>query len=460
MAYRPIDFNIIQKEFESRFPNGTLFEGKNFNYIKLVQHGLSYAMTDAQDKLLKKNPFEFWSLFKLKLRINSFRNRKVEFIPQKSESILFLEGRRKLKLPTREEISPITHLIRESILSTEYSWWDTTGAFEKEADFSLKQMSNWFPSTNEIQREIYDELKGVLRGLKNSKTLSRLEVRYVESAFYVFFRSFSRWYELLSIAKPKTLVGITHYHNEGCLAAAKMLGIKTVELQHGLISRHDLYYVYPEMYRGALAKGMFPNEIWLFGKFWKDVLQRGAESEFMKPVVVGNFTSDSAMKLDQIQKENRVLLCAQKNLSAPYIKWIRFMRDHILPNHPDWKLIVKLHPLESEEKKYMNEASDCVEVLAISASLNEELMRAKIQVSIYSTTFYDALGMGVKNYSLNEIGFSNDYASEMVELGVAESLKNSEDVIAKFERSPEMLDYLTRQDVFSSFQPRTMNFST
>ena len=108
----------------------------------------------------------------------------------------------------------------------------------------------------------------------------------------------------------------------------------------------------------------------------------------------------------------------------------------------------------------MGEASDCVEVLPISSSLNEELKRAKIQVSIYSTTFYDALGMGVKNYSLNDIGFSSDYASEMVELGVAESLKNSEDVIAKFERSPEMLDYLTRHDVFSSFQPRTMNFST
>jgi hypothetical protein len=254
------------------------------------------------------------------------------------------------------------------------------------------------------------------------------------------------------------LVGNTHYHNEGCLAAAKMLGIKTVELQHGLISRHDLYYVYPEMYRGALAKGMFPNEIWLFGNFWKDVLQRGAESEFMIPVVVGDFTTDSTVSPEKINKENRVLLCAQKNLSAPYIEWIRFMRDHVLPNHPDWKLIVKLHPLESEEKKYMNEASDCVEVLPISASLNEELVRAKIQVSIYSTTFFDALGMNVKNYSLNEIEYSSDYAAEMVELGVAESLKNLEDVIAKYERSPNVLDYLTRQDVFSSFQPGMLNF--
>ena len=457
MAYRPIDFNIIQLEFEQRFPDGKLFEGKNFNYIKLVQHGLSYSMTDAQNKLLKKNLFSSWVIYKLKSWMNSKR-KKGNFLPQKSEGILFLEGRRKLKLPTGEEISPITHLLRETILSTEYSWWDTTGAFEMEADFSVRNLSNWFPPTNEIQKEIYFELKEVLRRIRVANVLSKIEFRYVESAFYVFFKSFRRWYELLSIAKPKTLVGITHYHNEGCLAAAKMLGIKTVELQHGLISRHDLYYVYPEMYRGALAKGMFPNEIWLFGKFWKDVLQRGAESEFMIPLVVGHFTTDSKVNPEKINKENRVLLCAQKNLSAPYIQWIRFMRDHVLPNHPDWKLIVKLHPLESEEKKYMNEASDCVEVLPISASLNEELVRAKIQVSIYSTTFFDALGMNVKNYSLNEIEYSSDYAAEMVELGVAESLKNLEDVIAKYERSPNVLDYLTRQDVFSSFQPGMLSF--
>jgi len=458
MAFRPIDFNIIQNEFELRFPDGKLFEGKNFNYIKLVQHGLSYAMTDAQDKLLKKNPFGFWGLFRLKSQINAFRGRKVNFLPKESEGILFLEGRRKLKLPSGEEISPITHLLRETVLSTEYSWWDTTGAFEQEADFSVKGMSNWFPSTNEIQKEIYFELKNVLANLKKSEKLSTLEFRYVESAFFVFFQSFHRWFALLSSAKPKTVVGITHYHNEGCLAAAKILGIKTVELQHGLISKHDLYYVYSSKYREALSKGIFPNEIWLFGNFWKEVLQRGAESEFMKPIVVGNFTSDSMMRQGEIQKENRVLLCAQKNLSEPYIQWIRFMRDLVLPNHPEWKLIVKLHPLESEEMKYLKEANECVDILPIKASLNEELMRAKIQVSIYSTTFFDALGKGVRNYSLNETGFSGDYASEMVEMGVAEPLKNEEDVIAKFENAEHISVHLTREDVFSTFQPRMMNF--
>jgi hypothetical protein len=458
MAYRPIDFNIIQNEFEQRFSDGRLFEGKNFNYIKLVQHALSYAMTGADDKLLKKNPFGSWWWFKLKSRIHARRNKRLNFTPQQSESILFLEGRRKLKLPTGEEISPITHLIRETVLSTEYSWWDTTGAFEMEADFSVKNLSNWFPPANEIQHEIYLELRGVLRKIKESNVFSEIEFQYVESSFYVFFKSFRRWHTLLSIAKPKTLVGITHYHNEGCLAAARILGIKTVELQHGLISKHDLYYVYPNKYRAALSKGIFPNEIWLFGNFWKEVLQKGAESEFMKPIVIGNFTTDVAINAGNSVKENRVLLCAQKNLSQPYIEWIRFMKNQILPLHPEWKLIVKLHPLESQIEKYMAEANDCVEILPVSASLNDELRRAKIQVSIYSTTFFDALGMGVKNYSLYDIGFSADYSAEMIEMGIAFSLKTSEDVISKFINGLEECNDLSRESVYASFQPRLLRF--
>ena len=458
MAYRPIDFNIIQTEFEQRFPDGKLFEGKNFNYIKLVQHALSYAITGADDKLLKKNPFGSWWLFKLKSHIHARRNKRVNFLPQRSESILFLEGRRKLKLPNGEEISPITHLIRETVLSTEYSWWDTTGSFEKEADFSVKNLSNWFPPANEIQHEIYLELKEVLRKIKESNVFSEIEFQYVESAFYVFFNSFRRWHALLVIAQPKTLVGITHYHNEGCLAAAKSLGIKTIELQHGLISKHDLYYVYPNKYRAAVSKGIFPNEIWLFGSFWKEVLQKGAESEFMKPIVIGNFTTDVVVKSEHLVKENRILLCAQKNLSQPYIEWIRFMKKEILPRHPEWKLIVKLHPLETQIEEYIAEQEDRVTVLHVSASLNEELKRAKIQVSIYSTTFFDALGLDVMNYSLDDIGYSSDYASEMVSMGVARSLKKTENVILKFESEGELSVNLSRRIVFAPFEAGLMKF--
>ncbi len=458
MAYRPIDFNIIQEEFERRFPDGKLFEGKNFNYIKLVQHGLSYAMTGANDKLLKKNPFGSWWLFKLKSHIHRRSKGHVNFLPEKSADILFLEGRRKLKLPTGEEISPITHVLRETLLSTEYSWWDTTGAFEKEADFSVKHLSNWFPPTNNIQHEIYLELKGVLRRVKDANVFSKLEFQYVESAFYVFFKSFRRWHALLSLAQPKTLIGITHYHNEGCLAAAHLLGIKTVELQHGLISKHDLYYVYPTKYKAALSKGIFPNEIWLFGNFWKKVFEEGAESEFVRPIIVGDYTQNDSILADVRMKENRILLCSQKNLSLPFIEWIRFMKREVLPCHPEWKLVVKMHPLESNAEAYILEESESVEILPIDSSLQIELQKARIQVSIYSTTFYNSLAFEVKNYAIVDCGYCADYAQEMVEMKLAEPLRVFENVISKFEKNPTIYNELTYEDVFKPFRPKDLLF--
>jgi len=129
-----------------------------------------------------------------------------------------------------------------------------------------------------------------------------------------------------------------------------------------------------------------------------------------------------------------------------------------MPLHADWKLIVKMHPLEAEVDKYLAEASERVDVLPVSASLNEALSKAKIQVSIYSTTFFDALGFGVKNYSLTDIGYSADYANEMVEMSVAERLGKEEDVIKKFETDQTEVVHLTRADVFASFQPRLMKF--
>jgi hypothetical protein len=66
--------------------------------------------------------------------------------------------------------------------------------------------------------------------------------------------------------------------------------------------------------------------------------------------------------------------------------------------------------------------------------------------------------MQVQNFSLNDSGYSEDYASEMISLGVAEPLREMDDVIAKFESGSGQIDKLTREDVFTPFQPRMLNF--
>jgi hypothetical protein len=84
-------------------------------------------------------------------------------------------------------------------------------------------------------------------------------------------------------------------------------------------------------------------------------------------------------------------------------------------------------------------------------SLAECMRISKIQISVYSTTFFDALGFDVVNFAVNATGFER-YVSEMVEDGVALPMSLADDPIVRYEdvkrkglRLPE------RSDVYAPF---------
>ena len=75
----------------------------------------------------------------------------------------------------------------------------------------------------------------------------------------------------------------------------------------------------------------------------------------------------------------------------------------------------------------------------------------KIQISIYSTTFFDALGCGTTNYSIQNYGPYKDYAAEMIAEGVAAALSFDEDPIEKFIQAKDSIPQRSREEVYSSF---------
>jgi hypothetical protein len=116
--------------------------------------------------------------------------------------------------------------------------------------------------------------------------------------------------------------------------------------------------------------------------------------------------------------------------------------------------MVKTHPLEKAIDEYRKSLIPVgVEVVGNEANLLEILSRARIQISIYSTTFYDALGLGVCNMSLQEFTTSADYAREMVSGGLALALGRFEDPIEKFENQGIGSVQLTRAEVYAPFDP-------
>ena len=135
-----------------------------------------------------------------------------------------------------------------------------------------------------------------------------------------------------------------------------------------------------------------------------------------------------------------------------YVSYARELMKHS-EKHPEWKVIVKLHPLERNKEAYYKLMELGVEIRDIETPLDELLKRCKIQISIYSTTFYDALGFNVCNYSLQKYGSMSDYAAEMIEEGVAEALYIHENPFEKFISTHNKNALLSREEVYADFDP-------
>jgi hypothetical protein len=96
-------------------------------------------------------------------------------------------------------------------------------------------------------------------------------------------------------------------------------------------------------------------------------------------------------------------------------------------------MVVKLHPYEPKQDvpKYMALADEQVEIVQ-TGSLNDWFSKSKIQVSVYSTTFYDAIGYNIMNYALINTGVYDAYVDEMLEAQVAVGIALVEDPVERY----------------------------
>ena len=119
-------------------------------------------------------------------------------------------------------------------------------------------------------------------------------------------------------------------------------------------------------------------------------------------------------------------------------------------DHPEWKIIIKTHPLEKEVQKYQDlKGLKGIEIHGNKADLSTLLVRSRIQISVYSTTFFDALGLDVVNMSLQGYTSFADYAAEMVKEGIAIPLRTDEDPVALLNSKAQMK--LSRGQVYAPF---------
>ncbi|MGL4599800.1 MAG: hypothetical protein ACRCYO_19905, partial [Bacteroidia bacterium] len=263
----------------------------------------------------------------------------------------------------------------------------------------------------------------------------RLSVR---AAFQKFFDEYRGWKRIFQLAKPKQVFFTMHYHREGFLLALKRAGAKSIELQHGLIAPEDIFYVMPKFIRTIRDRALYADEIWVYGEFWKQRLLQGGEYGEKEIRVIGWYpriavTHDSPEQ-DALKKfigtKKCVLVCTQTSLHEFYRPLIAALAETIQKANHDAVILVKPHPHETTALYQELETYSNIKIA--QGPLDDFFKLASVHASIYSTTHYDAQRHGLRSFAWS-VPACSDYVQAVIESGVAESLNEGEDILARMQ---------------------------
>lgn len=288
-------------------------------------------------------------------------------------------------------------------------------------------------SLNNDEIKLIREIRITFERIKKSNLFGEKDLKNIAFAFQNFFNKYKVWSRLLDEINPSVMFCIVHYHNEGKALAFKRKGIKIIELQHGLIARKDVFYVFPEQTKNIIHKALFADEIWVYGNYWKKVLEFGVE--YMNKIkIAGYYLYDDFNGYDEAEKEmddfaegkKIIFITTQTTLHKAFIDYTLWLNKDIKQRNLPYKIIVKTHPLEKKEHYAILNQTDGVKM--VNYPLPVIFKKVALQVSIYSTTLYDGARAKVPGFALFNEQYK-DYIDEIVQSGVAYPLAQNENPI-------------------------------
>ena len=224
--------------------------------------------------------------------------------------------------------------------------------------------------------------------------------------FNLFFNYFHKWIVRL---RPKCVIIIDSYSVSGFALtyAAKYYGIPVIELQHGLLHPEHPGYIY---HHGVNRK-LFPDYYFSYGEYSTQLLIKQSDMfDKTKIKTVGFYHltqldhTSSHKAIDVLRKwignDEVVLVTSQATVHE---RLMNFLNDKTVTRLQGVKIVVKLHPGQIKAGasvfEYLNQ-NICV-VAEPELSLNDLIGISKIHITVYSTSFMQALYNGLPSIFLD-----------------------------------------------------------
>jgi hypothetical protein len=445
-----LPFSVLNAAVKGKLANTAVFQSDNWSFLKIFEHAITYACLRNDNKLVNHRMSQPSWLLEVRAIAKKWRDRRpVRMITTKS--LILLDPTRLIQGEEGSYFSIYMDRWKNMLPPESCTIVQRKPDARIACNYTLADLPRTWGRFDSVERKMLSEIQMVYHQAAKSQSFDAYEMEHIGSALFIFWEDFRFYHRWLKGTNAKKLLFICHYHNEGLIAACSVNNIQCIELQHGLISCNDLYYVYDRQFVAVTANAMFPDILCVYGEYWRQVVLKGVEFRPAQVVVAGDYLYRKPSNTEGVvAKENLILVCAQKLMHEDYLHYASQLHGYVRA-YPDWKVVVKMHPLEPRKEAYQVVKDWGFELVDIEVSLDDLLRRAKIQISIYSTTFFDAIGFDVVNFSIQNFGTSSDYAAEIVRESVAISLSIDENPIDKYMKEKDRLRMMSRQEIYGAF---------
>jgi len=269
----------------------------------------------------------------------------------------------------------------------------------------MRNFKNGFISIrlNDYQMEVLNNLEKEIGEFLN---IREILLKRVKS----FLVSYPIYKKILEKSSPKEVYVVVSYGRSEIIKAAKDLGIKVIEFQHGTFSKYHLGYSYPN-YNGDLD--YFPNEFWVWNDYWKNLIYFPIPDENIK-IYPFQYLENQKSRYSLKKIKNQMVVLCQGGLTDSMAKKIL---DN-LEKFRNFKLIFKLHPEEYGRSHLYQNLIKLKSLLNIKivedVDLYKLLAESEYQAGVFSTALYEGIEFGCKTILFNLSGI--EYMDKFIEM--------------------------------------------
>jgi len=217
--------------------------------------------------------------------------------------------------------------------------------------------------------------------------------------------------EVFRRVRPKAFICMAHYFRAAQIQAAREVGARTIDFQHGINSKFHLGYGFPNVRPEARDIPYYPDEFWSWGRFW------APESWFPTKCcdvrAVGHNAHAHAREIaaSATRRQDRTLLIATSWAMQSAFK---AAVEQIAVRLPDWQIVVKLHPREDlADYEGIAAAHANVSLVAGHMDVMEAARDVSVVLSICSSSLFDVLLVGgrIAVMHLEGVEYAEDFVA-------------------------------------------------